>query len=350
MGDLFREKKREIMEPRIIHRSSLRKKPLDVIDKYLALSDRQSISVGIYINGSSYIIDFNQNEAELSYDIGSLSKTITGHLILKLANQGLIDLYAPVSRYIHLKSGKYPSIYQLMTHTAGYSHLTPPEITLPMLMRHRYSFRNPYEKTGRKDVIKALERRRNCKTGGYHYSDFPFAILATVAENVTGTEFSQIIENFIISDLGLSNTHIIRSTTLPCAMCGKRSIPYWIWNKDNPYIAAGGITSNIYDMLKYITLQAESSQEYITEGHKICPESFSEKGNVGTCLCWHTYKNSDQLWHVGGVGTFRSSLIVNKHRRIGVAVLGNSKGVSSANVHYIAKMLYSELKLKKIRI
>lgn len=63
---------------------------------------------------------------------------------------------------------------------------------------------------------------------------------------------------------------------------------------------------------------------------------------------WHTYKKSNQLWHVGGVGTFRTSVILNKQLRIGVAVLGNAKGKSSANAHYIAKMLYSELKSNKI--
>ena len=33
-----------------------------------------------------------------------------------------------------------------------------------------------------------------------------------------------------------------------------------------------------------------------------------------------------------------------------VAVLGNAKGVASANVHYLAKMLYSEMKINKIAL
>ncbi len=338
------------MTPIIIPKSVLREKLLNTVNKYLALSNEQSISVGIYINGLPCIIDFNENESELSYDIGSLSKTLTGHLILKLVNEGRIDLYAPVSSYIDLKKGNYPTIYQLMTHTAGYGHITPFEITLPMLLRHRYSSRNPYESTRRENVIKALERRRNNKPCGYSYSDFPFAVLALVAENVTGVDFSRLMEEFIINDLALSDTHIIRSSALPRAIRGKSSIPYWVWNRENPYIAAGGISSNIYDMLKYISLQIEGEEKYITDGHTPCPESFSKNENIGTRLCWHTYKNSNQLWHVGGVGTFRSSLIINRERKIAVAVLGNSKGVRTANVHYIAKMLYSELKIKKIRV
>lgn len=101
-------------------------------------------------------------------------------------------------------------------------------------------------------------------------------------------------------------------------------------------------------MLNYIAVQVESGEPYIRGAHRLCRESVSERSDVVTCIGWHSYKKSNQLWHVGGVGTFRSSIIINRPRKIGVVVLGNSKGKASANVHYLAKMLYSELKIKKI--
>lgn len=63
---------------------------------------------------------------------------------------------------------------------------------------------------------------------------------------------------------------------------------------------------------------------------------------------WHTYKKSNQLWHVGGVGTFRSSIIVNKKKKCGDVILRNALGKKGANLHYLAKMIYSELKINKI--
>lgn len=76
----------------------------------------------------------------------------------------------------------------------------------------------------------------------------------------------------------------------------------------------------------------------------------SKKSNIMMCFGWHTYKKSNQLWHVGGVGTFRSSIIFNRVKKYGVVVLGNAKGIVGANVHYLAKMLYSEIKIKKIKL
>ena len=110
------------------------------------------------------------------------------------------------------------------------------------------------------------------------------------------------------------------------------------------------IVSNIGDILHYIALQIESDAPFIASAHTLCPESARRKDNHLMCIGWHTYKRSNQLWHVGGVGTFRTSVILNRHRRLGVAVLGNAKGKTSANAHYIAKMLYSELKTKRIRL
>ncbi len=329
--------------------SALRPKVIDKINKYLSLSSNQSISIGLYANKQKYIIDFGKNEAELSYDIGSVSKTLTGHLILKLAQLGLIDIYLPVSKYLHLKQGSYPTIIELMTHTAGYRHLTPIEITLPMLLRHRYSHRNPYENANCDDVIKALERRnRKSKKYSYRYSDFSHAILSLVAEKVTGQDFCDLICDLAQNEMNMTNTFIKRTKLKPDATYKNKSVPFWKWEKNNPYIAAGGLVSNIYDMISYISLQIESNENYIVNGHKVFQDSFSSRSSVGTTLCWHTYKNSNQLWHVGGVGTFRSSVIINIQKKLGIAVLGNSKGISSANVHYIAKMLYSELKMKKI--
>ncbi len=331
-------------------RSILRGKVNACLDRYLALSGKQSMSLGLYIKGRQYIIDLNGSEADLFYDIGSVSKTVTAHLILKLFSEHGASLHAPVSEYLPLKDGSYPTVYALLTHTAGYRHLTPAEITLPMLLRHRYSFRNPYESTRPADVLRALERRNRHKGAcHYGYSDFSYAILAMVAEGVGQKPFATLLQDFLTNDLALPSTTLTRTQPLPQAVHKGKPIPYWHWDKENPYLAAGGVVSNVFDMLSYVKTQIESQAPYITGAHEICQDSFRQEGNTGTCIGWHTYKKSNQLWHVGGVGTFRSSVIFNRTRGLGVVALGNTKGKSTANIHYIAKMLYSELKMNKIK-
>lgn len=334
-----------------LSRTAFRPKLQDRIDDYLCLSPAQSLTIGIYKDGTLYVLGDPEAENGLLYDIGSISKTFTAHLILKLCDERKLELDKTVDRYLPLKKGNYPTLYQLLTHTAGYHHITPAEVTVPALLLHRYANKNPYESCSAKTVADCLSRRRGIKTvSRYGYSDFAYAVLASVAEQVAGTPFADLLEEFIRKDLGLKSTVLEADPVkrFPLSAKGKKIPPFWVWKRGNPYIAAGGTVTNVDDMLRYVALQIESDLPYIKNAHNICEESAVKKDNHLMCIGWHTYKRSNQLWHVGGVGTFRSSIIFNKKRRLGVVVLGNSKGKNSANVHYLAKMLYSELKINKI--
>lgn len=333
--------------------TDLRSKTAEKIKNYLALSSNNQLTIGLYCRGKLCVFGNLEEEKRFFYDIGSVTKTVTAHLILKLYEEEKLDINKTVDNYLPLKNGKYPTLYQLLTHTAGYHHLTPIELTLPSLITHGYARKNPYENCTAKTVIKSLEHRRFIKPKArYGYSDFASAILATVAESVTNTPFPLLFEEFIGNDLGLKNTFIELETEKrkPIAAKGEKALPFWMWKRENPYIAGGGMISNIEDMLRYIALQIESEKNYITSAHTVCKESEIKNDNHLMCIGWHTYKKSNQLWHVGGVGTFRTSLIANKKSKLGVVVLSNAKGKASANAHYIAKMLYSELKNNRIKL
>ncbi|MBQ3253992.1 MAG: beta-lactamase family protein [Acholeplasmatales bacterium] len=330
----------------------LRDKVIKCYDTYINISNSHTLAIGIYYKGNCYFFGNGINKS-YRYDIGSITKTMTAHLILYLSNKGLIDINKTIDQYLTLKKGKYPTIYELLTHTAGYNHLTPIQITLPHFLRNGKTKKNLYEGCNEEDIIKCLEKNNKHKEGkGYCYSDFSYAILSLVARTVTKTDYYLLFQDFINNVLHLKDTSLFLNEydRRPLAIHNKKILDYCNWNKNNPYIASGGLISNISDMVKYISLEIEGDDSYIKDAHIVCPKSFNKKNTIGTCLGWHTYKNSNQLWHVGSIGTFRSSIIINKKNEYGVVVLGNANGKKAANVHYLAKMLYCELKLKKIKL
>lgn len=332
--------------------NKLRPKVVEKINNYLGLSKHNQLTIGVYKKGKCYVFG-EYDQTDLFYDIGSVTKTVTAHLVLKLQQENLLDINKTVDNYLPLKKGNYPTVYQLLTHTAGYHHLTPIEVTVLPLLAHGYARKNPYENCAAKTVIKCLEHRRFIKPRErYGYSDFASAILACVAQEVTKIPFSTLFEDFIHNDLELKQTVIKLDVDKrkPLAARGKKVMPFWVWKRNNPYIAGGGMVSNIVDVMKYIAMQIESDKPYIALAHNVCESSQIKGDNHLMCIGWHTYKKSNQLWHVGGVGTFRTSIILNKKLKLGVAVLGNAKGRASANAHYIAKMLYSELKNNRIKL
>ena len=336
----------------LLSKDSFRPKVRGCIDRYLGISDNYSLAIGLYKNGRVYIFGNDKDILSSFYDIGSISKTATAHLMLYLEEMGKVDLTKEVSEYIDLPKGRYPTLYHLLTHTAGYGNLTPVEITVPKLICHGYARKNIYDKCTSERVIKCLSKRQKKGEARYGYSDFAFAILAVVAEKVSNMPFARLFENFVQDKLNMKNTVIALDpkTRHPLAADRNRIYDFWHWYDNNPYIAGGGLVSNLEDMMNYLSLELTSKEKYITSAHRICEKSISQGSNIATCIGWHTYVKSNQLWHVGGVGTFRSSVIFNKKRQMAVAVLRNAKGVASANVHYLAKMLYSEMKINKIAL
>ena len=121
-----------------INLNMLRPKVMEKINKYLALSKHNQMTIGFYKGGKCYVFG-SEEDNHFFYDIGSITKTITAHLILKLHDSQILDIHKTIDSYLPLKSGKYPTIYQLLTHTAGYHNLTPIEITLPSLAVHGYA-------------------------------------------------------------------------------------------------------------------------------------------------------------------------------------------------------------------
>ena len=241
------------MEIRKLNRDSFREKVLKSYDSYLNISSLYKVAIGIYKNGELYVFG-NGIDEKFFYDIGSISKTMTAHLILSLEEKRLVNLNDKVDKYLQLKAGKYPTIYELLTHTAGYNNLTPFEIVVPSLLKNGYAKKNIYTGCSEETVIKLLEKRNKHKGNyKYGYSDFAFAILSLVASKVAGISFSMLLESFIKYELGLSNSSLIlEGDRIPIAANKNKVLPFWKWDLNNPYIASGGVTCNINDMLKYI--------------------------------------------------------------------------------------------------
>lgn len=329
----------------------LSEKVNNAINEHLKISDNYCISIGViskdktdYYNITSKGIDKNI----YSFDIGSISKLFTAHLVMKCVEEGVICLDDTVDKYIELKPKAYPTIRELLSHCSGFNFLSPLQITIPSYLTRRHCKRNIYEDVTISDVKKILNRKKYKNKKTYSYSDFNYAILGVALSNVLNKTIEELLIDFIKNDLKLQDTNI--SYNIDKNLCGyikNRKIKSWEWNKENPYIAAGGITTTVDDMLKFISIQINSNSNYIKNCH--IPQDYKSMTNVRPCLGCHTYKKSNQLWHVGGVGTFRSSIIINKTKRVGIIVLGNGRGKNKANVHYICKLIYGEIKRNKIK-
>lgn len=324
-------------------------KEINYVKRYLAISPKVHLSIGIFLNDQEYYFSSHQ---DYNYHIGSITKTFTALLTLKIAHTLNIDLNTTVDRFIpSLKKGHYPTIYQCLTHTSGYHKVSPVTVVIPNLFFGFYSCHNIYQRCTNNTVLRFLNFHRHFKIKTtYHYSDVNLAILALVLESITHRSYSELIVDFIRNDLKLPSTYLLPDrTNLPESIWHHLTVKDWCWRSDNPFLAGGGITSTCQDMVKYMRYLITSREPYVLSIYDRCQESIKPNSTTITTKAFHSYINSNRLWHIGGTSTFRSMVIFNREKRFGVVVLSNSRGRPSANACYICQALYTCLKRHKIK-
>lgn len=313
----------------------------NLINEYINRHDDIKLSVGFIVNDKKYFFNYGkkiENDEIYDYEIGSISKTFTAHLIMKYVKLGKVELSKSVGYYLNIGEN-YPSIYELLTHTSGYKFLTPFNYKITKWIK--YFKKNLYENITNDDVLKALIKRKKKKKYNYSYSDFNYAILKLVLEKIAGKSYNELMNEFIKEDLKLNRTFLLneyRPNTNP--VFNNFIVGRWKWNCDNPYLSAGGICSNVCDMVEYMNIELNSKEYFITQCHIVNENTSIRKDKLLICPGWHAYKSGNHLWHVGGVGCYKSSVIISKNKNIAIVGLGNYKGHKSARVNNIVKMIY----------
>lgn len=323
------------------------------LQAYLDGSSTNEIAVGVVLSDGRVGYYTSKGIDEHSrFDVGSISKTFTAQLILKLAQEGRLSLDDTVDLYLPLGVGRYPTVRQLLTHTAGYRHVTPVELVIPRYLTAPYRTNNLYRGVQSRHVLRALAARKHCKpTHTYGYSDFPYAVLAVLAETVTGRPFADLMNSFLQEDYRFSNTEVCPTTPrTDCFAASGARLRCWTWERDNPYLAGGGIVSTLADLTAYAKQQLQSDLPYVLKAQERHALSCPQGKGVETCLGWLSYRNSERLWHIGGVGSYRAAIVFNRTLGCAAVVLGNAKGEKKANVHYLANLLYGEMKRNHVRV
>lgn len=113
------------------------------------------------------------------YTLASVSKTITGAVVIDLVNQNRLALNDPVSNYIE-GFPKNVTVLDLLNHTSGFRRENENEY---YLSNSNYS-----------QILKYLPKQSKSKI--HRYSNFNYAALGALVEKVTGQPFSKAASDY----------------------------------------------------------------------------------------------------------------------------------------------------------
>ena len=148
--------------------------------------------------------------------VGSVTKTFTAVIILKLVEEGNLSLDDPLARwYPDFPNAERITIRQLLNHTSGI-----PEIIPKILMKSIIP--STYWQTQKLVEIAAGEKPLFTPGSAFSYSNANYILLGLIAEKVTGKAAIQLLHDIIIDPLSLQRTFFVPYEQAPAAF-----VPGW---------------------------------------------------------------------------------------------------------------------------
>jgi len=153
------------------------------------------------------------------YDLASVTKVIaTTAAIMRLYDEGKIDLNAPVSQYIPEfgTNGKTDiTVYNLLVHNSGLTAWTPfyqdPDMDTPQKVKNAiYNCQKEYE-TGSRTL----------------YSDYNAFLLGEIVERISGKKLDEFCRESIFSKLNMTDTYFLVPMTEDYRIAPTENDTYW---------------------------------------------------------------------------------------------------------------------------
>ncbi|MCZ4607535.1 serine hydrolase [Streptomyces sp. Lzd4kr] len=147
-------------------------------------------------HGSRTSVDGHGPDEHVQYRIGSITKTFTAVLVLRLRDEGLLALGDPLEKHLPGTGAGEATIAQLLAHASGLAAESPE----PWWERTSGSLRPELSDVlGKQPFLHSSGRR-------FHYSNPGYTLLGALVEKLRGAPWEDVLRREVLEPLGLSRT------------------------------------------------------------------------------------------------------------------------------------------------
>ncbi len=279
------------------------------------------------------------------YRVGSVSKPITAVALMRMVDEGMIDLDAPIHEYLpdYPRYSTDMTSRQLASHMAGVRHYAfditnfPPTDGLSNVL---YSDANAALSQFKEDAL-LFEPGQ-----GFSYSTHGYTLLSVVMQAAGGKRFEELVEGLVTKPLGLSQTkaeHLLDNTTDLAEFYTSDGGLYGITPEQNlsNKVAGGGLVSTPTDLVRLGAALLNGDlleQSSFNEMVAVQPMFDGSEPPQSYTLGWRHYEtihiidkeNKVDVIHHGGVSSGANAfLMMVPEYDIAIAILTNGKGDKS---------------------
>lgn len=281
-------------------------------------------------------------ESSDRFETGSITKTFVAALALRLAEEGAIDLDAPIAAHLpEFPAADSMTVRQLLGHRAGVFDPTSELVT------DRDGPPDPYRVFTPDELLAAAASRSPVFLPGsaHSYSNANYWVVGAVLEAATGSPMARLLDAYIFDPLGLDDT-LFYDDSLPSTAVvnaykdldmdgtpdpmGTAPLPGFV----TPAWTAGAVISTAEDLTTFLSS--------LFAGDLITPDSLKtmlDTGSGGKLYALGIYQYSFRWGHDGGIEGYLSAVFHDPDTGITVAVLTNRFGPDAPQADALARRL-----------
>ncbi len=276
--------------------------------------------------GSRSCVDGHAPDADTQYRIGSITKTFTAVLVMRLRDEGLLDLGDPLEKHLPGTGVGDSTVFQLLGHSAGLAAETPgawwertPGTLRPTLA----------------DVL-GEEPMRHTPGRRHHYSNPGYTLLGSLVEALRGAPWEEVLRREVLEPLSLD-----RTTARPVApYAGAWAVHPWAdVMLPEPAVdlglmaPAGQLWSTAADLCRFAVFLAEGDDRVLSAASvrematpSTPPEPEEGAGGYGLGLQLIRRDGRALVGHGGSLPGFLAGLWVSVADGVAAVALANATG------------------------
>ncbi|MFF0163099.1 serine hydrolase domain-containing protein [Streptomyces sp. NPDC005263] len=149
-------------------------------------------------HGSRTSVDGHGPDEDVQYRIGSITKTFTAVLVLRLRDQGVLDLNDPLEKHLPGTGAGEVTVAELLAHTGGLAAESP----APWWERTPGTLRQELtDVLGEQPFRHPIGRR-------FHYSNPGYTLLGALVEKLRGAPWEEVLRREVLEPLNLRRTSV----------------------------------------------------------------------------------------------------------------------------------------------
>jgi CubicO group peptidase (beta-lactamase class C family) len=252
------------------------------------------------------------------FEIGSLTKTMTGTVLASLVTDGEVAFGDTIGRWLDAGQNSDVTLLQLATHTSGLPRLAPGHIAGaadPYAFLTAEAAEHELRLTPRKP--RGVER---------DYSNFGFQVLSLALERAAGAAFGSLLEQRVFLPLGMTCSGVAGrgcGSRVPGYARGRPAAPWThhLWG-------AGGVEASAEDMARYLSACLTPPDSPVGRAIRVAQQPHHRVDPLRSAGLGWALGPPGYLGHDGGTSGFQAMLGLRPPAARAAAVFVNDRAAS----------------------